>query len=228
MEIVEGQADPRRAQDGQPGDAVAEMRERPRERIEVLHHLLLPQVLDLDGAEADAGGLQRGHDVGERIALAHQDRGAVLRLSHQLHHAARLGFAVGQRMPGGGFAAGGFLVGMGGGRRIRHRPRGRVGFLRQDPRKGSVEECDQVLLRAEVRGKRDRLELHAAEPLVARLEEERDLRLAEAVDRLHRVETNSVLARRAFISLFQPLVSSVSSSHCEIGCRLSTGMCFTR
>src|SRR6185369_604781 len=43
MEIVEGQADPRGAQEREPGDAVAEMRERARERVEVLHHLLLAQ-----------------------------------------------------------------------------------------------------------------------------------------------------------------------------------------
>src|SRR5207237_309780 len=49
-QTVEWQGEPGRAQDGEPGDAVAEVHERARDRIEVLHHLLLAELLNLDGA----------------------------------------------------------------------------------------------------------------------------------------------------------------------------------
>jgi len=37
-------------QDREPGDAVGRVRKRSRERVEVLHHLLLAQLLDLHRA----------------------------------------------------------------------------------------------------------------------------------------------------------------------------------
>src|SRR5207244_5521877 len=74
QESVQRQGEPGRAQDGEPGDAVAEVHERARERIEVLHHLLLAEVLYLACAVADAGALERGGDLGEADALPHQAR----------------------------------------------------------------------------------------------------------------------------------------------------------
>ena len=69
----------------------------------------------------------------------------------------------------------------------RERRRRLVGLARQDVREGGVEPVDQAGLRAEVGAQRERLERDAADALLPRLEEERDLRFAEAVDRLHRV-----------------------------------------
>ena len=40
-QFIQVQAAPRCAQDGEPGDAVGQVRQRARQRIEVLHHLLL-------------------------------------------------------------------------------------------------------------------------------------------------------------------------------------------
>ena len=88
------------------------MQERAREGVEVLHDLLLAEVLDVDGAEADACGLERGNDVGERVALSHEDRGAVLRLAHEVDDAVRLRLAVGKRVPRGRFAGERLVLGM--------------------------------------------------------------------------------------------------------------------
>jgi hypothetical protein len=49
------------------------VQQRARERVEVLHYLLLAEVLDLDRAVADAGGFQGGDDLGEREAVAGED-----------------------------------------------------------------------------------------------------------------------------------------------------------
>ena len=50
QEIGEGEAAPGRAQAREPGDAVAEVQERARQRVEVLHHLLLAELLDVERA----------------------------------------------------------------------------------------------------------------------------------------------------------------------------------
>src|SRR5207237_10083439 len=92
-ELVERQREPGRAKDGEPGDAVAEMRERAGERIQVLHDLLLAQALDLDGAVADARAFEPRDDVGERIALAHEDGGASSRPFDELDDALCFGAA---------------------------------------------------------------------------------------------------------------------------------------
>src|SRR6266850_2575976 len=82
--FLQRQRKPWRAQDGEPGDAVAEVRKRAREGVEVLHHLLLAEALDLDGAVADARGLQRRDDLGERVAPAHQDGAAAFRGANEV------------------------------------------------------------------------------------------------------------------------------------------------
>jgi hypothetical protein len=54
-------------------------------------------------------------------------------------------------------------------------------------REGGVEPVDEAGLRTEVGRQRQAFERDAADALLPGLEEERDLRLAEAVDGLHRV-----------------------------------------
>ena len=45
--------------------AIARMRQRTRQREQVLHHLLFVQLLDVDGSKREARGLQRRHDAGQ-------------------------------------------------------------------------------------------------------------------------------------------------------------------
>src|SRR5438067_10072598 len=97
---------------------------------------------------------------------------------------------------------------MRGRRRVRHGAGGGIGLARQDVREGSVVPVDEVRLRAEVGGQRNALELDprlrggAAEAaLVPGLEEERDVRLAESVDGLHRVADEE---QRAAVARFPP------------------------
>src|SRR6267142_5150353 len=83
--------------------------------------------------------------------------------------------------------------------RIGHGAGGGVGLGRQDVRERRVVPVDEAGLRAEVGREREALERDAAEALVPRLEEERDLRLAEAVDGLHRVADEEERAAVAFL-----------------------------
>src|SRR5581483_6722037 len=71
--------------------------------------------------------------------------------------------------------------------RIGHRARGLVLLRRQDAREGAVHPLHDAALRAEGGGEAQRLELDRAEAAAPRAQEETDFRLAEAVDRLHRV-----------------------------------------
>jgi hypothetical protein len=71
--VLKRQPAPGGAQDGERGDAVAEVRKDAREGIEVLHHLFLAELLDLDRAPADARLLQRRDDVVEVGAVADED-----------------------------------------------------------------------------------------------------------------------------------------------------------
>src|SRR5882762_2784858 len=79
QEIGEGEAAPGSAQAREPGDAVPEVQERARQRVEVLHHLLLAELLDVEGAEAHARLLERRHDLVEVSAVADKDRLAARR-----------------------------------------------------------------------------------------------------------------------------------------------------
>ena len=173
------------------------MRERAREGVEVLHHLLLAEALDLDGAVADAGGFQRGDDVGERVALAHEDGAAAFGLAKDLDDSLGFGFAVRRVVPGDRLARERRVVRRGGG--VRHRAERLVGLGGEDAREGVVEEFDQLALRAEVGGESQRLESYVAQAFAPRVQEERDLGLAKAVDRLHRVADDE--ERAAIVSL---------------------------
>src|SRR5207302_5816637 len=104
--------------------------------------------------------------------------------------------AVGDVVPGGGVAGERGVLGRGA--RVRYGAGGGIGLGRQDRGKRSVVPVDEAGLRAEVGGEREALELDTAEARVPGLQEQRDLRLAEAVDRLHRVadeEERAAVAR---------------------------------
>ena len=58
MQIGEREPAPRRAQDREPGDAIAEVQERTRERMQVLDDRHNRERLHVDGTERQAGTVQ--------------------------------------------------------------------------------------------------------------------------------------------------------------------------
>ena len=162
VEVGERQPAPRRAQQREPGEPVGRMRERARQRQQVLHHRAVAELLDLDRAEAQAGVLQLRHDLAQVAAVAHQDgddRFRVLapRLRDDLGHSRRLprAVAVEERMHADRRA--GQHRARRDRRRVRHRAGGDVLALRHDPGEGRVHPLDDAGLRAEIGRQADRL-----------------------------------------------------------------------
>src|SRR5882762_10514338 len=184
-EIGEGEAAPGRAQAREPGDTVAEVQERARQRVEVLHDLLLAELLDVEGAEAHARFLERRHDLVEVRAVADEDRLAARSLADDSNDLLRFLLAVVPAVPGHGGAGKRWLVRRSG--KVRHGARCLVFLRGEHARERLVEPLHEAFLRAAVGAELDRLELHRPEPGVLGLQEERHFGFAEAVDRLHRV-----------------------------------------
>src|SRR5881296_3151374 len=185
QEIGEGEAAPGRAQAREPGDAVAEVQERARQRVEVLHHLLLAELLDVEGAEAHARLLEHRHDLVEVRTVADEDRLAARSLPDDSNELLRFLLAVVAAVPGHGGAGKRWLVRRSG--KVRHGARCLVFLRGEHARERLVEPLHEAFLRAAVGTELDRLELHRPEPGVLGLQEERHFGFAEAVDRLHRV-----------------------------------------
>ena len=77
VQIGERQAAPGRAQHREPGEAVAAMRERARQREQVLHHRAGRRAgRSRSRGSARPAALQLRHDLAQVAALAHQDRDA--------------------------------------------------------------------------------------------------------------------------------------------------------
>src|SRR5882672_808795 len=196
QQVGEREAAPRRAQDGEPGDAIAEVQERARQRVEVLHDLPLAELLDVEGAEAHARFLERRHDLVEVRAVADQDRLAARSLPDDSNDLFRFLFPVVAAMPGHGHAGEGRLVRRSG--KVRHGAQRLVLLRGEHARERLVEPLHEAFLRAAVGAELDRLERHRTDARMLCLEEERDFRFAEAVDGLHRVADQE---QRAAISL---------------------------
>src|SRR5947209_815120 len=185
QEIGEGEAAPGRAQAREPGDAVAEVQERARQRVEVLHDLLLAELLDVEGAEAHARFLERRHDLVEVRTVADEDRLAARSLPDDSNDLLRFLLAVVAAVPGHGGAGGRRLVRRSG--KVRHGTRCLVFLRGEHARERLVEPLHEAFLRAAVGAELDRPDLHRPEPGGLGLQEERHFGFAEAVDRLHRV-----------------------------------------
>lgn len=126
--IFETKANPGRSKNRQPGDAVGRMRERARERVEVLHHLLLAQLLDLHRAIADARVLERRHDGVEMAAVADQYRHLARRFLYKLNDFLSFKFTIEKTMPGDSGA--GLRRFVAGGRGVRDRAGCFIGIQR--------------------------------------------------------------------------------------------------
>ena len=161
------------------------MQERARQRVEILHDLLLAELLDVEGAEAHARFLERRHDLVEVRAVADEDRLAARSLPDDSNDLLRFLLAVVAAVPGHGGAGKRALVRRSG--KVRHCARGLVFLRGEHARERLVEPLHEAFLRAAVGAELDRLELHRPEPGVLRPQEQRYFGFAEAVDRLHRV-----------------------------------------
>ena len=186
-QVRERQPAPRRAQHRQPRTAVGRVRQRPREREQVLHHGPLREAFDLDGPEGQPGCFELRHDLGEVAARAHEDRdGGVcivrVRLAHDVGDPTCLAFAV--RVEKRVYADRRALEpGMHRHRRrIRHRARRGIVPARHRVRERCVHPLDDAGLRAEIGAQADRLECHRGDPFTPRFQEEAHVRLAKAVD----------------------------------------------
>src|SRR5437773_1262792 len=197
QEIGEGEAAPGRAQAREPGDAVAEVQERARQGVEVLHDLLLAELLDVEGAEAHARFLERRHDLVEVRAVADEDRLAARSLPDDSNDLLRFLLAVVAAVPGHRGSSELRLEGRGG--EIRDGAGGLIFLRGKDAREGGVEPLDEAFLRAAVGAELDRLEGNGTDPVVFCTQEQGNLRFAEAVDGLHRVadeeQRTAVVAR---------------------------------
>ena len=72
-QVGEGQAAPWSAQHRECGDAIGGMEQSAGKRDEIEDLLALGEGLDLDGAEGELGAAERGDDLGEVVAGAHED-----------------------------------------------------------------------------------------------------------------------------------------------------------
>ena len=86
------------------GTAVAEVRERASEGVEVLHHLLLAELLDLDRLEAHARVLERRDDLVEVRAVAHEDGGMAFGFPEYFDDLGSFGSTIVEAVPGHGRA----------------------------------------------------------------------------------------------------------------------------
>src|SRR5258706_3384468 len=180
-EIGEGEAAPGRAQAREPGDAVAEVQERARQRVEVLHDLLLAELLDVEGAEAHARFLERRHDLVEVRAVADEDRLAARSLPDDSNDLLRFLLAVVAAVPGHGGASKSALVRRSG--KVRHGARCLVFLRGGHARERFVEPLDEAFLRAAVWGELYRLPRKRGEPRGVFTEKQRNFWLAGTGDR---------------------------------------------
>ena len=168
------------------------MRQRTREREQVLDDRSFCERFYLHGAKREAGGLELRHDLGEVAPSAHEDgyRGdgiLALRLAHQLDDPGSLPgiVLVKERMHRHRLALQRRMHGHRCG--IGHGPDDRVLPRRHHSRKGRVDPLDDARLRTEVRAQLERLQCNRADSRAPGLQEKPHLGLAEPVDRLHRV-----------------------------------------
>ncbi len=191
QQVGQHEAAPRRAQHGEGRQAVRGLQQRVRERGQVEHRLPRAQRVEFDRGEGNARRAQRRQDLVERRARAHEDRDCPRR---------RRAIAAATRWTTRSASASGVSTRSIVGRcvvfgrprghcgRERYRPAPRIAVRRQHRRKHSVDPFDHRPLRPEVAG-----EIHDAHRDVAdasaclRIEEQAHFRVAEAVDRLHRI-----------------------------------------
>ncbi|MGB3428888.1 MAG: hypothetical protein WBA53_12025 [Burkholderiaceae bacterium] len=148
--------------------------------------------MQLDGRRTQSGAPQVGSDLDQVRARAHQQRDRCrwsLRADgpHDLDHLRR--FIPGSPVDEAVHDDGGIER-----RRVhrrcgfeRHGATDDVAFRRQHAREHAIHPLDDARLRAEVPRELERLQRQRPDTAVPRAQEQADLRLAETVDRLHRV-----------------------------------------
>ncbi len=217
--IGQGQAAPRRAQHADPGRAIAEVRQRARQCQQVEYGGTRAQRIDIGRLEADASPRQFDHDVEQVAAALHENRdarvgpGRVTSLDD-----------VGDRPGLGAPAAAQERVDLHApfvGRlrrrhafRILHGAAQHVVMRRQHAGEALIDPLHDRLRRAEIHAQRQRLECDVAEPAVAHVEEQADIRVAEAVDRLHGIADQE---QRAAVTALPACCQALQQLHLRFG-----------
>jgi hypothetical protein len=189
---VKRQATPGGAQNGQPGHPVAGVQQGPGQGQQILDHRAGVQLLQLHGLEGLVGLAECGQDLAQVLTAADQHHHAGLGvgaplLLDDLDHLGRLdpGVLLVQGVDqDSGTRQGGAR---GRGRGVADRAGVAVFGVGEDPAEALVEPVHQGGLRAEVAGQREGAQGQGAQPLVPGPQEEPDLGVPEAVDRLHGV-----------------------------------------
>ena len=168
------------------------MRQGAQQRGEITHHRHVGERHEVDSAHAESRGRElRTNGRGVR-ACEHEHRDAAVRIgstqgAHALDHGLTCGIGRAacecEHRDRGGIAR----RPRGAARRKAHRGLAHVIVRGKDLREQPVAEIDEWRPRTEIAGQAQRLESHRPDAEVARTQKEADLRLAELVDRLHRV-----------------------------------------
>jgi len=182
-EIGEDEAAPGRAQAREPGDAVPEVQERARQRVEVLHDLLLASCSIVERRKRTPASLSAGTISSRCAPVADEDRLAA-EAPGRYNDLLRFLLAVVAAVPV--TAAPGSALSCGEAGRYGTAPDVWSSCAGARAGNDSLNHFTS-LLRAAVGAELDRLELHRPEPGVLRVQEERHFGFAEAVNRLHRV-----------------------------------------
>ena len=192
LEVREREPAPWRPQDRQPGQAVARVHERLGERHQVLHHRTLAQGVDLHGAELPPVPMERGDDAEEVIAGQDQHGDGLLRplrldLVDDLDDTVGLGFGIRSKERMYAHVTVGIVVLERLGGFVRHRPGEYVFGVGERLAHCAVHPSHDGREGTEIHRQREGVQPDGADPVRPGLQEESHLRLAEAVDRLHRI-----------------------------------------
>ncbi|MNX96293.1 hypothetical protein D3C86_1286050 [compost metagenome] len=193
------QAAIRRAQHRQPGQPVARMRQRPHQLHEVRDHRPQGQRHQIHGAATDALLREPPGQIAQMTARAHQHRHGMLgplvidqRLAHQSHRDV-LGLLFGRSRA---FARPGRMkthrrvrqsLVKCGGRAVGDRTRSGIAALGQQFHERTVDPLHDAGLGTKIVRQVQEIRLQFAHAYVRHFQEQTDFRLAEAVDRLHRI-----------------------------------------
>ena len=192
MQIGQRQAAARRAQHREPSHTVGRMRQRARQRQQILYHGTLAQRFNVDGAKAQPGCFQRRHNLAQMAAGAHQDRHfrrriGLARIADDLRNApcfrrtiiTQQGMDV-DRLSGQSLA-----------RRYRssvwNRTQSNVFRGRHDTRECRIDPVDDAGLGTEICRQRHRMQIDTGNAFLARAQEQADFRFAKTVYGLHRI-----------------------------------------
>ncbi len=184
VQVVKSQPAPGRAQDREPGYAVARMQQCERQSHEILNHGTFAEVIDLYGLKWNLIVIEYGNDCTQVRPRTNQHGDfLVSAVFHQFKHPRcliefiRKCVHVDSSLKLASFGRNA--------RAIRYCARFQIVFGRQNSGKCFVHPLDNFRARAEVDAQRQGLKSKRADALRARLKKQIDIGLAESINRLH-------------------------------------------